>query len=36
MPPFKLFPLGEILSLMENLWEIFKFKLKKEKILKKK
>jgi len=27
--PFILFPLGEILSLMENLWAIFKFKLKK-------
>jgi len=35
MSPFILFPLGEILSLMENLWAIFNFKVKKEKILKK-
>jgi len=27
--PFHTFPLGEILSLMENLWAMFKFKLKK-------
>jgi len=36
MSPFILFPPGEILSLMEYLWAIFNFKVKKEKILKKK
>ena len=36
MSPFILFPLGEILSLMEYLWATFNFQVeKKEKILKK-
>jgi len=35
MSPFMLFPLGEILSLMEYLWAIFNYKEKKEKKLKK-